>query len=403
MSEIYDLVCRAVYEAHTAFVHFITPNDTGQTGSHQCGYYLSKEATSAIFDIIISKGANIEKTINIEWFGEHEGSLETLTTESHFHYYGVGTRNESRITNFGRDYPFLEESHIGDMLVLVRNDKDYYSGFILSKDDDIENFSYLFNAALDKRNQLVSITGPTPVLNLESALVEFAAKFQEFPDTKIMSKEAEDCFNKANKVDKNMIRNNPDKYLQDWYNTEYDLFKLIENQIYESTKRSGFDTCDELISYSSSLLNRRKSRAGKSLEHHLSSIFSQCGLKFEEQVITENKKKPDFLFPDAKSYHNMVFPADDLVFLGSKTTCKDRWRQVLSEADRIHIKHLFTLQQGVSRNQLSEMKDSNLILVVPKDNITLFNKEFSGNIQTLSQFIAFVTEKQSHLNKSVIV
>ena len=45
------------------------------------------------------------------------------------------------------------------------------------------------------------------------------------------------------------------------------------------------------------ILNRRKSRAGKSLEHHLSTIFHASDLKFEEQVVTEGNKKPDFIFP----------------------------------------------------------------------------------------------------------
>ena len=35
---------------------------------------------------------------------------------------------------------------------------------------------------------------------------------------------------------------------------------------------------------------------------------------------------------------------------------KDRWRQVLNEADCIETKYLFTLQQGISKNQLREMK-----------------------------------------------
>jgi hypothetical protein len=31
--------------------------------------------------------------------------------------------------------------------------------------------------------------------------------------------------------------------------------------------------------------------------------------------------------------------------LGVKTTCSDRWRQVLAEADRIQLKHLLTLHR----------------------------------------------------------
>lgn len=75
-------------------------------------------------------------------------------------------------------------------------------------------------------------------------------------------------------------------------------------------------------------------------------------MKFEEQV----NKKPDFIFPDGVSYHNFEFQADKLTMLGAKTTCKDRWRQVLNEADRIRDKHLFYITKGsfcqsVERNE----------------------------------------------------
>lgn len=42
--------------------------------------------------------------------------------------------------------------------------------------------------------------------------------------------------------------------------------------------------------------------------------------------------------------------------LAVKTTCKDRWRQILNEADKIHQVHLFTLQEGVSLAQYREMR-----------------------------------------------
>ena len=109
-----------------------------------------------------------------------------------------------------------------------------------------------------------------------------------------------------------------------------------------------FPSIDAFVSMANEVLNRRKSRAGKSLEHHLADIFTQNSLLFEEQVITEEKKKPDFVFPSGECYHNMAFPGDLLTVLGAKTTCKDRWRQVLNEADRVDDNCLFTLQQGVS-------------------------------------------------------
>ena len=129
------------------------------------------------------------------------------------------------------------------------------------------------------------------------------------------------------------------------------------------------------------------------------NIFTENDLVFEEQAITEDNKKPDFLFPNAECYHNLHFPSDNLFVLGAKTTCKDRWRQVLTEANRVDRKYLFTLQQGISKNQLKEMHDSKLTLVVPRKYITSFPKEYQDEISDLSNFIRMVGEKQKSFPK----
>ena len=143
----------------------------------------------------------------------------------------------------------------------------------------------------------------------------------------------------------------------------------------------------------------RKSRAGKSLEHHLANIFTRNELLFEEQVITEEKKKPDFVFPNSQCYHNLTFPGELLTVLGAKTTCKDRWRQVLNEADRVDDKYLFTLQQGISSNQLKEMQDYRLHLVVPHKYLKSFPMKYRGVICDLVTFIGMVKERQEKMPK----
>lgn len=164
-----------------------------------------------------------------------------------------------------------------------------------------------------------------------------------------------------------------------------------------------FGSIDAFVQMANEVLNRRKSRAGKSLEHHLADIFTKNELVFEEQAVTEDNKKPDFLFPNADCYHNLQFPADDLIVLGAKTTCKDRWRQVLTEADRVDVKFLFTLQQGISKNQLKEMHDSRLTLVVPHKYIDSFPKEYQAEISDLNGFIGMVRKKQESLPKYYIL
>jgi len=107
-------------------------------------------------------------------------------------------------------------------------------------------------------------------------------------------------------------------------------------------------------------------------------VMSRLHLK--PKIITENRKKPDFLFPSGRAYHDYAFPTVKLHMLASKTCCKDRWRQVLNEANRIKTKHLFTLQQGVSGPQLQEMRDNNVELIVPAPYMTSFPKEWRGFI-----------------------
>ena len=120
---------------------------------------------------------------------------------------------------------------------------------------------------------------------------------------------------------------------------------------------------------------------------------------FEEQTVTEDNKKPDFLFSNAECYHNFEFPAEELTMLGAKTTCKDRWRQVINEADLIEIKHLFTLQPGISKNQLKEMSDNGVKLVVPQKNISTFPIEYQSSLSNLTEFIHMVRNKQDSLPK----
>lgn len=53
---------------------------------------------------------------------------------------GSGTRNEYRLTRLGKNFPFFQEDNVGDLIIICQIDSDDYSGFILSADEDIEDF-----------------------------------------------------------------------------------------------------------------------------------------------------------------------------------------------------------------------------------------------------------------------
>lgn len=391
MNEILNIAIQSVQKSQAAWCRFITGNDAGTTGSHQAGFYVPKCASALLFDEPGHKGENKEKTVRICWQND-------FITESRMKYYGQGTRNEYRITRFGHNFPFLQDDNVGDLLIIAKFSEEEYAGYVLSTDEDIDNFLAYFNLSPEETNQLIDVSGAVqPEERLLQLFEEFAARFNSFPETRQMAAGAHECYNKTYGLSSSSLTNNPDNTLLGWIDTEFRLFKFIEEKMYGEFISRPFETVDAFVQAANEVLNRRKSRAGKSLEHHLADIFTGNELIFEAQAITEDNKKPDFLFPNGECYHNLLFPTDGLTVLGAKTTCKDRWRQVLTEADRVERKYLFTLQQGISRNQLKEMDDSHLTLVVPHKYIASFPSEWRDKILDLAGFIHIVKRKQEHM------
>lgn len=398
MSEILDLSIQAVKTARTSFCRFITGNDAGTTGSHQAGFYIPKNAAPLLFGTPCQRGEQKEKWVTIKWQNDFE-------TNSRFIYYGQKTRNEYRITRFGRNFEFLQDKYVGSLIIIAEQAEDYYQAFILETEDDIETFLSYFNLSTEQTNQLIDLSQIQSEGDmLRHAIMDAIKDLQDFPMTMEMGKMAQDIYNRLNGVTEETIRKTPDIILLNWYKAELELFRSLEEKVYKPIYTQPFQDCQSLIDFSNKILNRRKSRAGKSLEHHLSAIFNAEDLVFEEQAVTENNKRPDFLFPNSECYHKFEFPADEYVtVLGAKTTCKDRWRQVTTEANRVDNKYLFTLQQGISRNQLKEMADEKVLLVVPESHKEFFPKEYRGSLSNLSSFIAMVRNKQEHLPKHYIM
>lgn len=377
-------VVEAVNKSEVSYCKFVTANDTGTTGGHQSGFHLHKNSYPLYFDKAGAKGRNKDKFVKIKWQNDFE-------TESRFIYYGQGTRDEYRLTRFGRGFPFLTDDGVGNLLVLSKMSDEYYQAFILEADEDIEDFLDAFGLSPNDTNQIIPKNNYVDATDaLEKLFKEYISTLKtDFPESIRISQAARDIATRLNSTSRRDIIRNPDSELLSWLDTEFKLFKSLENDRYKEIISKPFPTVDDFIKSANTILNRRKSRAGKSLEHHLSNVFTVFDLKFAEQAKTEGNKKPDFIFPSEEAYHNPDFSANKLVFLGAKTTCKDRWRQILNEADRIRTKHLFTLQQGISSNQLKEMYKHNVKLVVPKTYITAFPQEYREKIMSLNLFIDY--------------
>lgn len=223
----------------------------------------------------------------------------------------------------------------------------------------------------------------------ENFLEKILAKFgDKFPTTREFSAFARASL-ALNPLD------DPDGVLIAFMEREEALFRALERHIISERLKTGFDgDVDGFISFSLSVQNRRKSRAGHALENHLSEIFTRHGLRHDRTAVTENKSKPDFLFPGAVEYRNPAFPTERLTALASKSSAKDRWRQVLAEADRIEEKHLLTLEPGISENQTNEMKSRKLSLVLPKSIHSSYSANQQAWLMDVAGFIGLVRERQ---------
>lgn len=183
-------------------------------------------------------------------------------------------------------------------------------------------------------------------------------------------------------------QDDPDAALVAWFEQEERLFRLFERHLVAERLRQGFgEDVDTFTAYALSILNRRKARAGQALENHLEQVLIDHDITYTRNCRTENNSRPDFVLPGCTQYHNPDFPADRLFMLGVKSTCKDRWRQVLAEAARIPRKHLLTLEPGISRQQTQEMMAHGVQLVLPTSLHGSYSRDQRNELLGMQGFI----------------
>jgi hypothetical protein len=366
-----------------ALLKFISPNDVGLTGGHQCGFYLPKTAYKMFTPHPPSKGENSKHQVKIEW-------QDDITTESVVTWYGIGTRSEYRLTRFGRDFPFLAADTVGDLLVLIPKTETEFLAYVLDLDEDIEEIQ----AALGV--EVIESWGVyqdgVPQTETEDNCVDrhfrrFAEALTDFPAGSVFS-------NATRQALRDCVRRfaimSVDDVLMTSMDAEYQLFRLVERQVCQAEIVRVKKDVDDFLRTASSIMNRRKARAGRSLENHVEYLLRDARIPHEMRPKIDGK--PDIVIPSRDAYYDSSYPLEKLFIVGVKTTCKDRWRQVLNEGKRVPDKHILTIQQGISTNQLNEMHTASVTLIVPKQlhkdypsrrNITLLNlQEFISNVRT---------------------
>ncbi len=386
-----DLVTKAidaVLKSQASFCKFLSANDSGETGGHQAGILISKSAKAMLFDEQEMRNNHIlKKTGRIKWQDDYYTGCTFTWYES---------KNELRITGFGRGMSPLRAEYTGALFVMVKDSPEDYQGYILNTDEDIQGILDAFGLSPAETNRPIEVNRVNPEIEEKRAIERFIASLTvDFPSSFEMSKAARLIQNEVY-LNRRLSISDPDSILIRWTDEEYTLFRALEHARYGSIVSGGFSSVDAFVLMANQVLNRRKSRAGKSLEHHLSAIFDENKIRYTAQGVTEGNKKPDFIFPSEEAYHDVSFSIEKLCTLAAKTTCKDRWRQVLNEADRLRDKHkyLCTMQQGISAAQMDEMQAERVVLVVPKQYISAYPKDRRDRIWTIGRFVDYVKEME---------
>lgn len=349
------------------------------------------------------------------WLGEEEGIAEKSFVTWYDARRNHPTRTEYRL--YFKWNPVMEKASEGDLLIVARRPGGEIWCFVVKGDSTYQNqlmwlfgleqigFRFDYQAIEKNRDSKIGFAARYILENMgikvedddTSGLEEIIGKYIQtgFPPSAEFSELARKSLG-----EKVSPLEEPDMTLLKWMEHEEMLFRTLEKSLLSQRLMDGFldsdgkPDVDSFVSYALSVLNRRKSRVGLALENHIEEILKIHKIRYSKGAVTENRSRPDFIFPGIKWYHNLEVQPSNLTMLGVKSTCKDRWRQVLSEASRIEEKHLLTLEPGISEHQTDEMKAYKLQLVLPRSIHVTYKPHQQVWLMDLKSFIDLLKEKE---------
>ena len=382
----------------------LSANDTQASGGHQAGFYVSRQFALRLFPSL----NNVSELNPDVWFDLRVDSHPDVPTararatwynnKPHNKYhnkYPKGTRDEGRITRLGgSESPLLDPEATGALVVFAFRlppvaEHPVCHAWVCDTAVEEDRIEDRIGPVLPEETRLwpdllSDQRGPAPCwLEPDDFPQEWLKKYPKAEE--IIRKTVELRPDPSVDVDRRLIRRRK---------CEFDLFKSLETAVEFSRIQQGYQTMDEFLSHAQSVVQRRKARGGLSLELHVRQILSEEDLIEDKHFAYQPKLKennhPDFLFPNAQAYNDPSFPKQKLRMLAVKTTLRDRWRQVLEEAERIETKHLLTLDQNVTETQFQKMKEAGIRLVAPKSLHDKYPQPVRSHLQTLESFIGNV-------------
>lgn len=380
--------------------------DPDSSNQHEIG------TTKKMRDDFLGQTQNEKFTTLYIWLGEEQDALTETGSATHYDArLNHPKRSEWRL--YYKSNAVTGRMQAGDTLFLARHSNGTLLFIVTPRHSTSEQqLLWLFGLHQPAGNSFVShkITDEAPPLDFAARYIldELGLEFEDpaaneldniierfgdkFPATSKLSDLARLTLPEIRAED------DPDAALVARLAHEEALFRRLERRIVTERLEQGFITpqgadIDGFISFSLSVQNRRKSRMGHSLENHIAAIFDSYGLTYERGAKTEHGHRPDFLFPSAVYYRTAQPDDPHLLMLGAKSTCKDRWRQVLAEAEKIPHKHLLTIQPAITENQTKQMMQAGLQLVIPRPVQESYRETQRRQILSLADFIKEAQER----------
>lgn len=377
------------------YVKRLSGNDTLANGSHQAGFYIPKPV---FFRLFPSLEAHTQDNAD-KWFAltidSHPDARDVRVVWYNNKFRG-GTRDEMRVTNLGgATSALLDPDSTGALVVFAFQQTD-------GRDADM---CHVWVCRDEVEEDLVEReTGPVEpgrwttfppdgglLAFLQTAVrtdcrlaqhelpPEWLVKFPS--GAEIIRKVIELRPDSQLSVDARMLRRR---------DCEFELFQSLEEAVELPRAQAGFPTIADFLSAAQTVLQRRKARSGRSLELHMREILIEEDF-LENRDFTYQPKagnNPDFLFPNERAYLDSGWPRERIRMLAVKTTFKDRWRQVAEECADLPVRHLLTVQEGVSEAQFRLINNAGIRLVVPQKQIGKYAEVLRPEIMTLESFLA---------------
>lgn len=182
-------------------------------------------------------------------------------------------------------------------------------------------------------------------------------------------------------VSTDMLKKDFSYYLSQMQNDIYKLYldyqlsigqKIIDAQI-NATGTINFTDLDKFFL---SISQSRKSRAGKAFEYIIDILLRKLGYPFSDQIVIDGAK-PDYVMPSEEYFREK--PLDSIIFT-AKRTLRERWRQVVTEANKGYGYYLATIDETITKSQIQQAESHKIFIVVPrslKENNSVYVSSYS--------------------------